>query len=186
MGKTYPRVTELLKREFEEKKVSKYAFCKQTGINPTSVERYLCGISEPNQSSLEKLANYFKVSVHWLRGGTPWGIEDEEVLTDDYLNFFSDEPCPKKYDLRRAVQDLRIWSVAYRNLEGERKEEIELIMSGVYEHLLLFSVFLSLPSKKRTEALAMLKLFNEKIDHVSKVVNILSLPEITPPPSATE
>ncbi len=69
MGKTYPRVIELLKNEFEVKKTTKYAFCKATGINPTSVERYLCGISEPNQSSLEKLSDYFGESVEWLRGG---------------------------------------------------------------------------------------------------------------------
>lgn len=68
MGKTYPEVVRLLKREFEEKKVSKYSFCKKTGINPTSVERYLHGISEPTQASLEKLAKYFEVSVPFLRG----------------------------------------------------------------------------------------------------------------------
>jgi len=68
MRETYPRVVGLLKREFEEKKVTKYAFCKKTGINPTSVDRYLCGISEPTYASLQKLSEYFKVSIPWLRG----------------------------------------------------------------------------------------------------------------------
>ena len=77
MGKTYQRVTELLEKEFEEKGVTKYAFCKQTGVNPTSVERYLCGISEPNQASLERLANYFKTSVAWLRGESGISYEQE-------------------------------------------------------------------------------------------------------------
>lgn len=68
MGTTFPRIIQLLKEEFEVKKTSKYAFCKKTGINPTSVERYLCGISEPNQVSLQKLADYFGVPVAYLRG----------------------------------------------------------------------------------------------------------------------
>jgi transcriptional regulator with XRE-family HTH domain len=68
MGSTYCRVVELLKREFGDKKVTKYAFCKKTGINPTSLERYLYGISEPTQISLQKLSDYFGVSVAWLRG----------------------------------------------------------------------------------------------------------------------
>lgn len=71
MGKTYPRVIEKLRREFDEKGVTKYSFCKQTGINPTSVDRYLHGISEPSQASLEKIAQYFEVSVGWLRGEAP-------------------------------------------------------------------------------------------------------------------
>lgn len=68
MGVTYPEIIKLLKEEFEVKKTSKYSFCKATGINPTSVERYLYGISEPNQASLQKLADYFGVTVAYLRG----------------------------------------------------------------------------------------------------------------------
>lgn len=186
MGKTYPRVTELLKKEFEEKGVTKYAFCKQTGINPTSVERYLCGISEPNQASLEKLADYFKVSVSWLRGATPWDIEDEERLTSDYLEYFTGEAATGRYDLRRAAQDLRAWTVGYRKLAGVDKDEVELLMSGVYQHFLLFAVFLSIIPESRASALEMLKLFNEKIDCVSALTSILPEHEITPPPAATE
>lgn len=87
MGKTYPRVIELLKKEFEERGISKYKFCKETGINTTSVERYLWGISEPNQRSLEKLSNYFGVSTSWLRGDSWWPYELErkrfQVLGND-------------------------------------------------------------------------------------------------------
>ncbi len=93
MGATYPRIIELLKEEFEVKATSKYTFCKKTGINPTSVERYLCGISEPNQASLKKLADYFEVSVAYLRGELPvpamlvgWINEAIEKLGIDKLS----------------------------------------------------------------------------------------------------
>lgn len=97
MGETYSRVIELLKREFEEKKVTKYAFCKKTGINPTSVERYLCGISEPNQATLERLAAYFGVSVAWLRGEARDFIDYEEIEdfvrdTDNILELYDVSP----------------------------------------------------------------------------------------------
>jgi len=87
MGETYPRVVGLLKREFEEKKVTKYAFCKKTGINPTSVDRYLCGISEPTYASLQKLSEYFNVSIPWLRGE-----DDKEQKT----KIFFDEKLARK------------------------------------------------------------------------------------------
>lgn len=92
MGETYPRVVGLLKREFEEKKVTKYAFCKKTGINPTSVDRYLCGISEPTDASLQKLANYFNVTVPWLRGNAPEIYQEakrniDETFLEEIIKF---------------------------------------------------------------------------------------------------
>ncbi|QXE89978.1 helix-turn-helix domain-containing protein [Geomonas subterranea] len=97
MGKTYPRVIELLNREFGDKKVTKYAFCKATTINPTSVERYLHGISEPSQASLEKIANYFGVTVSWLRGENEEGdgsvkLTPEELWTKAIESIAAIEP----------------------------------------------------------------------------------------------
>ena len=85
MGKTYRRVTELLKIEFDVKKVTKYTFCKKTGINPTSVERYLCGISEPTQISLEKLSTYFGVPVTFLRGEDTLFLSEIINIVDEFF-----------------------------------------------------------------------------------------------------
>lgn len=103
MGKTFQRVVELLKKEFEEKKVSKYAFCKKTGINPTSVDRYLHGISEPNQSSLEKLSEYFGVPVWWLRGE---GHDIEKMITESFLSLNMDEVKSSRMFLLLAGRNL--------------------------------------------------------------------------------
>ncbi len=74
MGKTYPRVIEKIREEVPAK-TSRNEFCRRTGINQNSYDRYVNGISEPTQASLEKLAAYFYVSVAWLRGGTVGPLE---------------------------------------------------------------------------------------------------------------
>lgn len=117
MGKTYPRVTELLRREFEEKKVTKYSFCKQTGINPTSVERYLHGISEPTLVSLEKIAAYFEVSVEWLRG--------------------SDEADEKILDL---VDEMVSYAVGLQSLEGDELSEANEKLTEFIAKIMLLKI----------------------------------------------
>jgi transcriptional regulator with XRE-family HTH domain len=74
MAGTPSRVIELLKGEIPEK-ISLNQFCKRTGINPNSVDKYLAGMTEPTQASLEKLADYFKTSVAYLRGEL-WATRD--------------------------------------------------------------------------------------------------------------
>jgi transcriptional regulator with XRE-family HTH domain len=64
---TYPKVTELLKKEVEKKGQRKVS--RETGIALLSVQRYLKGESEPTQASLQKLADYLKVEVDYLRDG---------------------------------------------------------------------------------------------------------------------
>lgn len=67
MATTPKRVVELLKQEIPAK-ISLNQFCKKTGINPNSVDKYLAGVTEPTQASLEKIAAYFGTSAAELRG----------------------------------------------------------------------------------------------------------------------
>lgn len=67
MARTYQRVIDLLNEEVPAK-ISRNAFCKITGINVNSFDRYKAGISEPTTATLEKLAKYFNCSVAELRG----------------------------------------------------------------------------------------------------------------------
>ena len=68
-GKTPIRVTERLKEEVSEK--SMLAVSKATGLGLAAIGRYLKGIGEPTTATLEKLADYFGVTVAWLRGEEP-------------------------------------------------------------------------------------------------------------------
>lgn len=67
MGKTPERVVQLLQKEIPGK-ISRNKFCIQTGINQNSIDKYMAGITEPTTASLQKLSDYFRVSVEWLRG----------------------------------------------------------------------------------------------------------------------
>lgn len=69
-GKTPERVVELL-----AVKVSKFGqsvVARETGLTRLTIQRYLKGIGEPTQATLDKLAGYFGVSVAWLRGESVW------------------------------------------------------------------------------------------------------------------
>ena len=63
---TFPRVVELLKEAVSQK--GQRAVARDIGITLPAVQRYLRGNSEPTQASLEKLSNYFGVSIAELRG----------------------------------------------------------------------------------------------------------------------
>lgn len=80
-GKTPERVVELLREAVE--KSSQSAVSRDTGLTQSAIGRYIQGIGEPSQSTLEKLAAYFGVSVAWLRGGKVGPLERflEELKT---------------------------------------------------------------------------------------------------------
>lgn len=65
-GKTPKRVTELLKKAVAEK--SQSAVARESGLVLLTVQRYLKGLGEPTNESMQKLSKYFDVSVAWLRG----------------------------------------------------------------------------------------------------------------------
>ncbi len=63
---TPEKVVELLKSEVA--RTSQAATARATGLTLKGVQNYLKGIGDPTSSTLEKLADYFKVSVAELRG----------------------------------------------------------------------------------------------------------------------
>jgi transcriptional regulator with XRE-family HTH domain len=65
-GKTPETVVKLLTEAVS--KTSLLAVSKQTGLGIAAISRYIKGIGEPTQASLEKLATYFDVPVLFLRG----------------------------------------------------------------------------------------------------------------------
>lgn len=90
MGRTYQRVIDLLNEEVPAK-ISRNAFCKKTGINVNSFDRYKAGISEPTTATLEKLSKYFNVSVGELRGER---VLDGFACRDNDVIFYFDKGKP--------------------------------------------------------------------------------------------
>jgi transcriptional regulator with XRE-family HTH domain len=65
-GKTPGKVVELVQKAVAEKSLR--AVSKETGVGIAVLSRYSQGIGEPSQATLEKLADYFAVTVPFLRG----------------------------------------------------------------------------------------------------------------------
>lgn len=72
------RVIEMLKKELE--KTVRHQFVLDSGVNDTSITYYLRGLREPNDATLERLANYWGVTPAWLRG-------------------YGDEPCQELHQV---------------------------------------------------------------------------------------
>lgn len=76
-GVTPERVVKLLKDEVA--KTSQAATARATGLTLRGVQNYLKGIGEPTTATLQKLADYFRVSVEYLRG------EDDDLERRDQI-----------------------------------------------------------------------------------------------------
>ncbi len=68
-GKTPERVVSELKKKVDAS--SLLAVSSATGVGISALHRYLKGIGEPTTATLQKLADYFGVTVAWLRGEEP-------------------------------------------------------------------------------------------------------------------
>jgi transcriptional regulator with XRE-family HTH domain len=80
-GKTPLRLVELLNKAVA--KISIRSISKATGLGLAPISRYLKGTSEPSQASLEKLADFFNVTVSYLRGESNAMRVREYVDNDD-------------------------------------------------------------------------------------------------------
>jgi len=131
-GITPPRVVELLKKEVSDK--SMLAVSKTTGLGLAAIGRYLKGIGEPTTATLQKLADYFGVTVAWLRGEDPAWFEwiesgEDKKLSTGELN--------------------KVLSKIYKENQFEWSEKAK-------KYPELFSMFFALPREQQKEALSVL------------------------------
>lgn len=80
MHVTFPRVRELLQAEVK-KLGSVNQVSLKTNLTNNTIAKYLDGLSEPKQDTLDKLSIYFKKPVAWLRGDS----DDPSFSTDPSL-----------------------------------------------------------------------------------------------------
>ena len=103
-GKTPERVAQLMKEAVDMS--SQSAVARETGLTQSAVGRYIKGIGEPSQATLEKLAAYFGVSVPWLRGEEdPVGIHQVVAEIREALGVGDDVALA---DLPGIIRTLRV------------------------------------------------------------------------------
>lgn len=62
--------SEILRKLMSEKDISNYRVAKDINVSNTTIANWLNGVSRPNNEKLQKLADYFDVSVDYLIGKT--------------------------------------------------------------------------------------------------------------------
>src|ERR1035438_10062858 len=79
-GKTPENLVIALNIELKNKSLN--SISKATGVGIAALHRYQRGIGEPTTSTLERLSDFFKVSVAWLRGESEMSFENEHQYYD--------------------------------------------------------------------------------------------------------
>lgn len=166
-GKTPERVVELLGRAVAEK--SQSAIARETGLTLLTVQRYIKGIGEPTTKTLQKLSDYFKVSVPWLRGEWDWTFEQERSmddfrqLPDDFKNKFIDtviEVCGGNL----ACQEENLWDEEKHVKQQKLKEGLKRYQDKIYRDL--FIAFAKIPVEDLDDIMGLLQIFKESLlDH---------------------
>lgn len=118
-GKTPERVVEQLNKMLVNNSLN--AISKATGIGISALHRYQKGIGEPTTATLSKLADYFGVSVPWLRG------EDIKWKEMSFAGESVDVKCKDGRELSFSDHSLRAFAAEIVMLKLDAANNNELI-----------------------------------------------------------
>lgn len=164
--KTYQRVVDLLNEHIPEK-VSRNEFCRATGVNRNSVDRYRAGLGCPNDETLKKLADYFGVSVPWLRGDVNTTLEQEKAYLAGWANIQKDLRGEKdNVGYAEQIKDIidvftRQQCLAAEQGDLDEVSRLEEIKSCLDKYLNLFVAFISVPVEDIEMVMALLDITKE-------------------------
>lgn len=80
---------EIFEQLLQANKISAYKLAKETGISQTTLSNWKSGRSIPKQDKLEKIADYFGVTIDYLMGKESKKHNvDEKVLLEAFINTF--------------------------------------------------------------------------------------------------
>lgn len=122
-GVTPERVVKLLREEVA--KTSQAATARATGLTLRGVQNYLKGIGEPTTATLQKLADYFEVSVAWLRGeGSEYRTPLIEVITRRMMQRSSAKTLADYVDYAKTVYGICTTEARVQELLPEAEQEL--------------------------------------------------------------
>lgn len=140
-GNTPERVRELLKEAVSKSSQAKVA--EHSGLTRQTVQRYIQGIGEPSSKILQKLADYFGVSVWYLLGSSAKQMYEAAGKASEEDPYFKD---------------------AWENVTTETVLELE---SYIKKYPKLWEQFQSIPRENKEEAFKMLKIYMEGLSVAS-------------------
>ena len=62
--------SQVLVNLMSENQITAYRLSKDIGVHQTSIKNWITGTTKPNEDKLQKIADYFNVSVDYLLGKT--------------------------------------------------------------------------------------------------------------------
>lgn len=107
-----------------EKGITPYRVCKETGLTTSTISNWKAGRYTPKQDKLQKIADYFCVSIEYLMTG-----EEKEPETGYYLN----EETAKLAQEMFEDEDMRSLFDMKRNMPPERFKVHMEFMKNLYE-----------------------------------------------------
>ena len=78
----YERFMQLL----QEKSITPYRVSKETGVTQTTLSDWKTGRATPRTATLQKIADYFNVSLDWLTGNSEYRNVDDYSTQERNLN----------------------------------------------------------------------------------------------------
>lgn len=118
---TYSRIGDRIQQLLESEKISRLKLSKETGIPYSTITQIINGrTKDPQFSSLEKIADYFEVTVDYLRGESLFAVIEKRLkelnmttkefsklteLPEDFiLGIDSWPPAPEDYEPGEMIE----------------------------------------------------------------------------------
>ncbi len=113
-----------IKKLRKENDLSQRALAKKLNLSPSTIAMYETGDRKPDSDTLQKIANYFNVSVDYLLGNT-----DERSPAHKIKQALSNDPALLKFwDELKEREDLQLMFKQTKDLPPETiKQIIEII-----------------------------------------------------------
>lgn len=78
---------EIFQKLLDERHVTAYQVSKATGISTGSLTDWKKGRSHPKMDKLQKIADYFGVSIDYLRGNEKAPVAEHHEVSDEDIKF---------------------------------------------------------------------------------------------------
>ena len=114
---------DIFEKLFAEKGVTPYRVCKETGLTTSTISNWKAGRYTPKTDKLQKIADYFKVSIEFLMG-----TEEKEEAPIYYTN----EETAKLAQEMFEDEDMRSLFHMKRNMPPERFKAHMEFMKNLY------------------------------------------------------
>ncbi len=163
---TPPRVVELLSKAVSENGL--IGIENATGVGKSALSRYVKGIGEPTTATLQKLADYFKTSLSYLRGD-PWATRDGKI---DFNHIAIWDAYRKMEDIDESYKDF-LGKILFAledddDWQADRpfyKCLVRLLEMDTHDHLKAYGLLLDMVSDPRPKVMTMeeFKAHNKRI-----------------------